>query len=159
MQHSRDFRNKVGLEPESRPWSIKPAVALRGVPVHNPRMVDVIDVAYGMAKLALPAATERDLTAALVVDFSQSLKFKPWSRQAPCFSTSTRLYMFERDRVMVQSEVFRILGFADIDLSGLSETNLRDLSGDAMAIYSAVQVVASVALVLPFPNLFSSPRR
>ncbi len=159
--YSETLRTKIGLRQTDKPWSSRRGVALRGVP-RCPRMVDVIDVAFHIStKPTQEPVSEAEAAKlqTLIVDYSQNLSFKTWGHHVPCLTTSTQIYMYGRDRILVDAERFRVMGFGNVDLSNISPSALRDLSGEAMAVYTISELASAILLQLRFPGLFSSSSR
>ncbi len=79
----------------------------------QPRFLDLIDIAYHVATQNAETESERDeAIGSTVVDYSQGVKFKPWrSGRLPCLTTSSQIYMFGQDRVLLEAEKLKVLGF------------------------------------------------
>jgi len=157
QEQSAELRRAIGMQMQA-PWTGRPAVVLQGLQ-RSPRMLDLIDIAYHMAtKHAMSPVEKFAAVQNLVVDVSQGLKFKPWHfDKLPCLTTSTTCYLFGRDRLLTEAEKFKVLGFPDVVLSGLSKSATKDLIGDAMAVYSIGLVASAMILVLQFPGVFARP--
>ena len=90
---------------------------------------------------------------------------KPWGHMR-CYTTSSLIYSFEADRVLLPEEGFRLLGFPYIDfsLSGLTGQEIAGLVGQAMAVPSvtlACMALLAAAAQANHPGLFgpTAPRR
>ena len=59
-------------------------------------------------------------------------------------TTSSHIWLFYRDSPLLVEEKFSLLGFAqDLQLTGLTQSQLQDLSGEAMSLVSIGMVLLS----------------
>ena len=109
----------------------------------TPRVKDAID---------LCASINRDDTDGLLLDCSQDLQRKPWSKASMMtFTRSSEVFSYSLQRALIGCEYLRILGFPagtpKMSLpDGVSDAQCKDLAGDAMAL-PCVTVVELGALI------------
>jgi hypothetical protein len=151
---SQRFRKKYRMG-DTSPWCSRRDVELKGVPDHD-RHRDLIDCVWAAATFQAHTEDIPKITSDLGLDVSQSLSFRPWFRGSlPTMTTSANFYLYGHDRVMLEEEKFRVLGFGKVKTGRLTATQLRDLTGEAMAVYSISGVAYAMALGLQYPGLFS----
>jgi site-specific DNA-cytosine methylase len=102
----KQMRSKFGISPTHRPWTapssgVRPE--LKGVP-HNARFTDCLDLAWASRKVRL-----RSLP--FYCDYTQCPTRTPWGPVLRTFTTSSRTYDFQRDRVVSPTEGLALHGF------------------------------------------------
>ena len=154
------FRAEKGLQDRGfHLWSAHHS--LRGVPC-QPRYTDVIDLAAECWQLQVvnENGPKGDVATLLstewqkcpfICDFTQSADRTPWtSGHARSLCANTSLYHFQADRALVPKEMLMMLGWSsDVDLSTLSDGQIRDLAGESMGCPCIAACMAAVALALP----------
>ena len=125
------MRAKLGISGKFSPWTGRPEFVGEGIP-HTPRVLDLLDV----------AASERLSSGqgfnAFYCDCSQSHSRAVWTRASganPTFTTSTLLYAFHADRIVLPWEMCLMHGFpasARIPAS-VSQGDFKRLIGNGMS--------------------------
>ena len=119
----------------------------------TPRVLELIDCAYLSQELCvrqrsqnpLQCPTRKEVSKALFVDCSQAISRKPWSATTMrTLTTSSNLYSFESDRLVLSQEHLRLLGFPEGIADGLCNTEILDLAGNAMSLASCAAAEAFV---------------
>ena len=130
----------VGMRQE-KPWSRR--ARLQGIS-KTARVLELLDIAYLCQKKMLletdPDVADQKVIEGLVCDTSQAISRRPWgSLCTRTLTTSSQLYSFEKDRLLLPHESLRMLGFQSQNLSsvckfGISDSDLSDLAGSAMSL-------------------------
>ena len=120
------------------PWTSRAGVQLRGL-CGLERELDVLNIAFMQASSDHKDCSTSELLKNLWCDVSQSCdRGKRYTYNAPCFSTSSCCYSFEKDVVLSGQAQFRALGWGcvppPVPLELFSNHEARDLSGDAFAV-------------------------
>ncbi len=154
-KNSEAVRKKLKMTPSDRPWTARP-ITMLGVPSHE-RHLDLLDIGY---RASIPEGTSgrafTNLYDTMGCDVSQGLSFRPWfTLSLPCFTTSSSLYLYKEDRLMLELEKFRILGFPPICRGSLSNSQLKDLSGECMAVHTIGVVLYSMFVTFKYEGLFA----
>ena len=132
----------------SRPWSSH--ARMQGISC-TPRHREILDVAFLDAERNLVEhglrTTREDIANNLFCDVSQNLSRKPWGGLRT-LTTSTILYSFQKDRLILPEEGLRILGFPSTStlVRGISQGDVSDIVGQAMAVPAVV--LPTMALLL-----------
>lgn len=157
---------RSSLEPTRRnavPWSS--SARLLGVP-RTARTLELLDVGYLCAEQALRQqglpADKGHVVQNLTIDVSQNICRKPWSSSLRTFTTTSQVYLYSADRILLPEEALRLLGFDDVPgdaLNGVSAAEVSDLVGQAMALPSvAVPMLALLQAAFEhggLPDLFA----
>ena len=142
-----------------KPWSKK--ARMQGLN-KSARQCEMLDLAYLHVQAAREEAglgvTTKEIISDLFVDTSQALVRKPWGFLRT-LTTSSAIYSFERDRLLLPHECLRMLGFSDFSFTDcLSNSELSDAVGCAMALPSVALPALSLLLAshdeLQLPDLF-----
>lgn len=74
---------------------------------------------------------------------------KPWSVELPCTTTSSLVYSFGDDHVLLGSELLALHGLplADLNVHEIPLPKLADLAGESMFAASVGSLVYSVFLI------------
>jgi hypothetical protein len=98
-------RSKLGVSPTYKPWTERKSgpPGLLGVPADNPRYLDCLDLAWSSRK-----AKCRSLP--FYCDYSQCPTRSPWGESIRTFTTSSRSYDFQRERVVSPVEGLALHG-------------------------------------------------
>ena len=159
-QQSKAIRESlpVGMQ-QQKPWS--PRARLQGIS-NTARVLELLDIAFLCQKKMLletdPDVTNEKVIQGLVCDTSQAISRKPWgSLCTRTLTTSSQLYSFEKDRLLLPHESFRMLGFQTQNMSsvckfGISDSDLSDLAGSAMSL----PAVTCAALSLIYASAISN---
>ena len=133
---------------DQRPWS--PNARMQGLSA-LPRQQELLDLAYLETKSWLQKQGMDDshqrVVKSLVADVSQNIGRKPWGPMRT-HTTSSMIYSFERDRLVIPAEGLRLLGFPNVArmVQGLSSADTVELVGQAMAVPSVT--LAAAALIV-----------
>ena len=136
---SKQVRSKMGISPTYSPWT-STGKLLTGVP-KSKRMLDAMNIAW--ASRPVP-----ERTLPVYMDLPQCVRRKTWGPAVPCLTRSTILYDFASDQVVPTAGLLALLGFpvSDLDLSGLSESDLADLTGEGFFLPCVGAILASIFL-------------
>ncbi len=123
---------------DARPWTEGPRSlpSCRGLSL-TPRVRELLDLGFLWACWRSgrhPIQDRDELVADLFPDVSQNPGRKPWSVGLRRVLRNSRVYSYEHDRILSAYEVFRIYGWRDPVLQGLTESQAWDLVGDSMAL-------------------------
>ena len=159
----RALRQQKGITEQFLDWTKHKKVS--GVP-RTARYLDVINYASHCYQLQLLQDKAREDPAVAgdvralgdawkhcpyVCDYTQSADRSPWTAghvRSICANSS--FYHFGMDRVLLPKEHLMLLGWSSsTDVSGLSQSAIRDLAGESMACPCVCAVMAAVALSLP----------
>ena len=161
-QH-KEVRDKWGIDDENaRTWCLEKNLLL--VPPVA-RVYDCIEICFAFHKQQLQDEgkggkevdeADKALTSpAVILDTSQSIMRKPWSRHVRSICSGSCLYMFAEDRCPIPVEHLRLLGWIrELQTRSLSSAQIRDLAGESMACPSVA--VATACLLLSLPDLGST---
>ena len=141
------------------PWTSKHQQGTQGL---SKRALDLVDCVamqkWKRARLPARASTElrEEVLRDCIVDTSQSHARHPYSSEqgvAHCLTTSSRLYSFRRDRVLLGLEHLFLLGYPmNTKLpETMSENAARSLAGEAVALPCLAVLAWSVFQVKGFP--------
>eukprot|EP00971_Amphidinium_carterae_P346374 6487784-Amphidinium_carterae.4 len=129
------FKKKHNIEGEPS-WTSLHGAQCRGL-AGKQREKDLIDVAVAMAQKSSRSevgAGEVDM----IVDISQSLHRTPWvfidKKTMTSLTTSSTLWWRGGGRVLQPVEHFALMGWGKVKTSELSQSALRDLSGESMPL-------------------------
>ena len=122
-------REQLGIPPDSPLWS--DTHRLFGIPGGASRPRDVVDLACQSIRQKGGPGTN---LAAYLVDVSQDGSRKPWAENMRSMTTGSCFYTFAFDRILGASEHLNMLGCPPhLVLQDLSESSMKDLSGEAFA--------------------------
>eukprot|EP00971_Amphidinium_carterae_P035286 694592-Amphidinium_carterae.2 len=146
------FKVKHGLSAES--WTTSNESRCRGLP-NNGRERDLVDIAVAHATKTSSAAADgtpfRDVD--LLIDVSQSVDRTPWtllgSQRVGTLTTSSSLFWTGGGRMLLAEEHFRLQGWDTVRRVNVSDTALKDLSGESMPLPPMAVVLLSVMYHLP----------
>jgi hypothetical protein len=132
-KHSGKVRSALGFSSSFSGWTDQQGTSLHGFPVSD-RAYDVLDCAWASQLKKYPQTTpaaemKRDFWA----NASQAVQRKPWGPERT-FTTRSVWYSFEKDTTLDGSDLLRLAGLpAQLDTSGLSDADLRDLAGESFS--------------------------
>ena len=89
-----------------------------------------------------------DVAAEYVVDVSQSIQRASWGRSIRTITTSSTIFSFKHQRLLKPHQHLSIMGMppTHVSLLGLTETNVRNLAGEAFADPCAAVGIVSLML-------------
>jgi hypothetical protein len=134
--HSSTIRAASCIPKNSKPWTTREGVALRGLP-DSERVRDLLDTAFAIQQRINPASSStEELLRGLMVDVSVAVQRKPWSTSPPTVTTRSMLYSFEKDVVLSGHAHMRLMGWpADrCPAERFSDTDLRALAGESYSV-------------------------
>ncbi|CAE7266385.1 unnamed protein product [Symbiodinium sp. CCMP2592] len=146
-----DLRNRMGCAMDYKPWTRKQR-HFQGLHM-LPRPLEVVELA-AIAHVGPPPQKQhgrmRQLLRDVFVDVSQNPVRQPWTNKSmisPCLTTSTVLYCFERDRVVLPLELMCWQGHkADIIVPAtMSQSSLRDLAGQGICLPCLAMLIGAAA--------------
>ena len=109
---------------------------------------------HSLGKLAF--STKKDILEHVYVDVSQNPQYRAFTSQkgvTPCLATSTRLYSFGRDRMLLPFEQLMLQGHRrsfQIPES-MRSSQIRELAGEGMALPCLGTVLWSIYLLKGLP--------
>ena len=127
-------------EPWSEPLPGMATPEMLGIPRPLPsRKAEILNlgVLWAMEQQCLQKLTVSNVLAAtqgLICNTTQNPKRHPFAHGVRRLCRTSRLYSYEYDRLLVPSELYRIYGWKEPNLSGLSMAKCVDLLGDSMAL-------------------------
>ena len=145
QQSHAKLRESLGLCEQDR-WSRQHG--RHGLP-YGERVSDTIDLAWQQHVALSRRNGEPSPSLQLVLDTSQSSyrsAVAPTFRSIVCNST---FFAFARNRMVHPREHMRILGWPEEYIPDCSASQLRDLSGESMAMPSIAGIFASVVANMP----------
>ena len=104
-----------------------------------PRTVEMLDLAFLWSCIQRDAmevtqSARQRAAQKLLVNYTQNPDRKPWGYVLGRFTRSCRWYSFEDDRLLSAHELFRIYGWRQVSLEGISYSDAVDMIGDSMAL-------------------------
>ena len=110
VQHSRQARYKLNIEPTASPWSS--GKKLSGIRNRAGRQADLLDIAYATErkKFKKHSVAPSVVVQGLLADISQSVARKPWGRHLPTLMQRTLVYSFDKDVVLSGFDHLRLQG-------------------------------------------------
>ena len=132
--HSSVIRSKHNLPKQSKSWTGRPGICLRGVP-NLDRVHDVIDCAFSIHRAKNPKASTKELVDGLMVDISQAVQRKPWSVGARTVTTRTHFYVFSEDCSLAGASHMKLMGWPTSRLGQqFTDHELRVLAGESYSL-------------------------
>lgn len=119
----------------------------------TPRVLELLDCAYLSQEWSLRQRSQdplrplsrKEIAVGLFADCSQAITRKPWSATTMrTITTSSNLYSYEADRLVLSQEHLRLLGFPEHICHGLSNSEILDFAGNAMSLASCAAAEAFV---------------
>ena len=120
--------------------------------VATARGVDCIEICAAVK--GLPAENCGDLT----IDISQAASRGAWTLGCPCLTTSSHLYSYRLQRMLLAEEHLLLEGFpASLNLGSLTQHAIRSLAGEAMAPPSVGMALMPLLLSMPSHWQYARP--
>jgi hypothetical protein len=165
QRHSLNMRCQLGLATDARPWTGRRDMALRGVH-QTDRVLDNIDLAWATRVrqppehvLNAPQAKRFDLLKEnYYINCSQQNFRKAWG-DLNTICTSTELYSFELDRVILAEELFSLQGHGHPETRTLSAAEARSVAGEGMLVPVLGAALYALMLEAPLPDLWENNSR
>ena len=125
------MRAKLHVSDSWSGWTTRADVRLSGAS-KSPRAYDILDCAWAERLSVSPqSSTTQVLVRDLWANPGQSVHRKPWGQQG-CLTSRGEWFSFEFDRTLDALDTLRIQGFPrSLDLSGLSQAQIKDAAGEA----------------------------
>ena len=154
-QQAMEQRRALGFAPGHKPWTGSQEHCYTGMRV-TPRIQECMDLAF-MATFG-PSKTSSDLTSAdklvlanFFLDCSQNPLRRAWTNRAGitrCLTTSTSLYAFERDSLVLPVELMWFQGHRrDLTVPPeLGQRGLRELAGEGICLPVLATVFAGLIM-------------
>ena len=134
---SVDARRARKLPSDSKLWTSRPEVKLRGLP-DSQRQRDYLDVLFGSAVVQNPGVDAASLAKNLWGDPSQNVDRIPKKHKkgVGTLTTSTALYSFECDAVLSGAAGIQLMGWhrGAAPMEQVSESTARNLAGDSFSV-------------------------
>jgi hypothetical protein len=143
--HSARTRQKHTLSAGFAGYSTRPEVKLHGVP-NNPRLVDKLDIVWGMELKRHPAeVTSAQVKAGLFCDLSQNVHRSTGKLNGCTLCTSSCIYSFEKDCVLDGEDAMLLQGWPlDVAASDeLSSAEKQELAGEGFHLPSFALVASA----------------
>ena len=145
-------------ESKSKPWSPYMDRASGFQPTQRVETIlDLVAVQHlGLQNTDMPFAGKKRLLRDVFCDISQNPKFKAYSSdsgKAPCLATSTTLYSFGEDRLILPIELLYFQGHSrGIKIpDAMRSSQVRDLAGEGMAVPCLGTVIWALYLTKGLP--------
>ena len=116
------------------------------------RTMDLVNLSFQSTSLRRADLTASQIEADLIVDVSQSAGRRPWTSAGGvlrCLSTSSTLFSFRKRRTLTGLEHLALLGFVGVNGNGLTQSQLRNLAGEAMSLPQIAFVEAALLAAAP----------
>eukprot|EP00971_Amphidinium_carterae_P348678 6490622-Amphidinium_carterae.1 len=149
VEKNAKVRQKDGVPTDAPRWTN--GKTLRGV--DGPRVFDLLDLAFQSARVKRSDLSEQAVEDMLICDTSQSGARRPWMLGG-CLrnlNTSSVLFSYSKRRVLTGYEHLQLLGFVAPEVSGLTDHQLRSLSGEAMSLPQGSARLYVMAIVVESP--------
>ena len=104
-------------------------------------------------KIDLPKLAENSF-----VDFSQNKERGVYGKGTKTLTSKTELYSYERDRVIIPKEHFRMLMHARQNFGSLSDHQIRDLAGHSLSMPNATLCTLSLILAADLNGFWQYPQ-
>lgn len=158
--HSAVVRDRLRMGATSAPWTSQ--AKLTGLP-DNARMRDVIDVAWGARREAMPAgSTKSEMARNFFCDPTQSVSRTPWQEGLAAIAQGSMMYSFEKDLVLSGFDHLRALGIPEDAAPGqgtvsFSDKQCRSLAGEAFGC-PVVTTITYAFWLNPYGNWWPNPK-
>ena len=138
---------------EAKPWTGRDAFLGTGL-VQSARVMDLLDCVAAQKMKDRGTRKVLDAVDGVLVDTSQSHNRKPYSASvARCLTTSSNIYSFSRDSMLVGLEYFALQGHGEwTQDGGLSTRKLRALAGEGIGLPCLAQVIYVLWVLKGFPS-------
>ena len=147
-------RRKYKIPRDSEQWTSSGACKGLG---HPARSRDVVDLGYQIHNAKLPS----DMGGApceYVADISQDGSREPFSIKCRSLVSNSCLFFYPRDRTLIPKEHLMLLGWpSSVRTHSISQSGLRDLAGEAMAVPCISLASQAVIFSLRDPSLWEHP--
>jgi hypothetical protein len=156
---SAAWRDKLGVSPKHSLWTQQPGFKGQGLS-KTERNLDILDCVTAQFCKDLPKKTLGPVLAAMenvIVDVSQSHGRKTFTNKDSCnqaLTTSTELYSFAKDRVVIPQECMYLHGhsLATVFPHSMTQTDIKVLAGEGMALASVGTILWALYVTKKFPN-------
>ena len=150
VQQSKQIRSRLGIHQETRLWTSRHDFVGTGLP-RTHRVFEVLELAV-LQTLGTPDRIakgkknqkwlkEQVIAADLVVDISQNPVRKAFTKNGkwPCLTTSSQLYSFARDSMLLPIEHLLLQGHrrsvhVPRSMSVKGQQHIKDLAGEGMSL-------------------------
>ena len=104
----------------------------------------------------LMASSVTVATQSLLCNTTQNPGRHPFSFDIRRLCRNSRLYSYQDDRLLAPSELYKVYGWREAELSGLSLAHCVDMLGDSMALPTVGLALASLIFTAghAIPNLW-----
>ena len=142
------YKEENGIE-TVEPWCA--GKILHGLPPDSQRVIDLLNVVWTHVKMTNTEETMSTLAQDMFIDTSQCISRRAWTTKGKLSSlnTSSCIFSFGLQRVLLPEEYFLLLGFQQPETAGISATAMRSLSGEAMSLPQIGVCIAALASALP----------
>ena len=131
QSQSFQARDSLGVSSSFNVWTSRPNFAGEGIPL-TARVRDLMDVT------AARVLSEQRSMSGIYLDVSQAHNRKchtNFNGISPCCTTSTILYSFGHDRIILPSELLAIHGYSGLQIpESVSERDLKHMVGSCIAL-------------------------
>ena len=144
------------MEEFEQVWTQKSHVELRGLGLSEKtlRSQDVINQMCFLAKRMNPDVDDEVLVRVLYCNFSQSPEKRPLYQGLKTTTTSTELYWYKEDRVILPIDHMRCNGWLSPQMQGLSIMEQRDLIGESIPLQMFMTMMYSIVICVDFEDLW-----
>ena len=144
--HSKSIRAALGVTMSCAPWTTKSNFVGEGLNL-TPRVLDLLD----LTTIKVLEDRNRNLRSGMkhiYVDVSQSVLrdcFTSGDEVSPCFTTSTEMYSFAEDRVILPQEMLSMHGYQSVAVpNSVSPRDLKRMVGGGMSLPCVGTVLAAL---------------
>ena len=137
---SSTWRAKLGVTENFSPWTQRPSFHGQNLP-RTKRVLDLVDCCYveSCKRRKIAAGCFEHGSKNLVADVSQSHGRKPLSDNGilRTLTTSSKLYYYAEDRVLVPREHMALQGYERVEIpSSWTDADIQRISGEAICLPS-----------------------
>jgi hypothetical protein len=155
---SANWRSKLNITPDFAPWTSQ--CSFENMPALPPRVLDLMDCAamhqLNLCKLTFSSANMQNSLKGILLDTSQSHERKTMTNVngiAPCLTTSSTLYSFDRKGMVLGFEHMLLQGHrSDIQVpETMTDHDLRVLAGEGIALPCLGTIVWAMLITKAMP--------
>ncbi|CAE8638766.1 unnamed protein product [Polarella glacialis] len=158
LRETAAWREKLGISPQFSPWTscgFFEGIGLR----KTHRVRDLLDCIVAEKTANLQKKTPAAIRAAMsgmYADTSQSHSRRTFTNKTGitnCLTTSSELYSFDRDAIVLPVEHLLLHGHhkSTVIPNGMSQADIKELAGEGMALPCLAVIIWSIFLTKQFP--------
>ena len=151
-------RKALNLTCDDQPWTQKARILLKGLSKSD-RARDNVNLVWAKAcTLADRPFSDQRIASNLYSDVSQAFPRGAWGAPSSISqSDNTTVYSFKRDRIIHPKEMVLSLGYRRTpNFDGISNSRIRELSGQAICLPALATLLYPTILVMDFGGLWEN---